>query len=175
MSTLEEIIAEIKNVDTIEKNTHKKREVSELPNILWENEHIEKISSGRYEGGFGIAVATNQRLLFIDKGMTGSLKVEDFSYDKINSIQFKTGMVMGEVEIYSSGNKAKIDNILKQSVRDFAEHIKSKITSKESQSIKTANQDDDIISKLERLAKLKEQGILNEEEFLEQKKRIISQ
>ena len=33
---------------------------------------------------------------------------------------------------------------------------------------------DDVISKLERLAKLKEQGILTEEEFLVQKAKILA-
>lgn len=33
---------------------------------------------------------------------------------------------------------------------------------------------DDVISKLERLATLKSQGILTEEEFLEQKRKILN-
>lgn len=174
MPTLDEIIEEIKSIDTV-KNVHNKREVKELPNILWENEHIEHIAPGFYSGGWGIVVATNERLLIIDKGITGSLKVEDFPYSKINSIQFKTGMLMGEIEIFSSGNKAKIDNIDKKLVRNLAEHVRSKITSGDSHDSKPPIQENDIITKLERLAKLKEQGILTEEEFNEQKKKLLSQ
>ncbi|MDU6539582.1 SHOCT domain-containing protein [Mixta calida] len=38
----------------------------------------------------------------------------------------------------------------------------------------TAPEFDDLISKLERLAQLKEKGILTEEEFLQQKQRLLN-
>ena len=40
-------------------------------------------------------VATNKRLIFVDKGFVVGLKVEDFPYDKISSIQYETGILMG--------------------------------------------------------------------------------
>ncbi len=174
MPTLSEIMEEIKVIDG-GKIVLNKREIKELPKILWENEHIEKIAPGYYSGGWGIIAATSERLLFIDKGITGSLKIEDFPYSKINSIQFKTGMLMGQIEIFSSGNKAKIENIDKKLVPSLAEHVRAKITSTDSFVSKSSGQNSDIISNLERLAKLKEQGILTDEEFAEQKRKILSQ
>ena len=82
-------------------------EIKELPLILWENELPEKLITGTYNNGRGMLVATNRRLIFIDKGMV-SLKVEDFSYDKISSIESKTGMVFGSLTIYASGKQREV-------------------------------------------------------------------
>ena len=59
-----------------------RREVKELPKILWDDEQVLDLVQGFYNNGTGILVATQKRLLFVDKGMLGGLKVEDFPLDK---------------------------------------------------------------------------------------------
>jgi len=138
---------------------------------------------GTYNNGNGILVATNKRLIFIDKGLVFGLKVEDFPFDKISSIQYSTGMLLGKLTIFASGNKAIIDNVDKQRVRIFGDFVRNKISSNDSENSaqttsSTSNNtesQDDIVSKLERLAKLKEQGILTEEEFVQQKQKLLGQ
>ena len=105
-----------------------RKEIKELPSILWEDENIERLVQGFYNGGLGILVATNKRLIFVDKGLVYGLKVEDFPYDKITSIQYKTGLLMGEITIFASGNKADISNIEKKQTRTFAEYTRARIT-----------------------------------------------
>src|SRR5665647_2412271 len=103
------------------------RELKELPSILWEDENVEKWVQGYYEKGTGILVATNKRLIFLDKGLVG-LRVEDFPYDKITSLQYKTGFVLGEITVFASGNKSEIKNIQKAEVGPFAEYVRARIT-----------------------------------------------
>jgi hypothetical protein len=135
-----------------------------------------------YNNGIGILVATNKRLVFADKGLVFGLRVEDFPYDKISSIQYSTGLLLGKLTIFTSGNKAVIDNVDKKRVRIFGDFVRNKISSKDTvetpskQSQQKADtSSDDIVSKLERLAKLKEQRILTEEEFTQQKQKILGQ
>ncbi|HOV79342.1 MAG TPA: PH domain-containing protein [Bacillota bacterium] len=166
----------IKNLSGAEKFLGRK-EIKELPSILWEDELPEKIVQGFYNNGMGILVATNKRLIFIDKGIF-SLKVEDFPYDKISSIQYSTGMLSGEIDIFTSGNKAEIKSIVKDQVRPFCEYVRARITktaphASMPQAQSTTSQDN-TIDQLERLAKLKQQGILTEEEFQEQKRKILN-
>ena len=180
MPTLKQIKAQIKSIDGLSKFLGK-REINELPDILWENESVENLIQGMYNNGNGILVATNKRLVFIDKGLVFGLKVEDFPYDKISSIQYSTGLLLGKLTIFTSGNKAVIDYVDKQRVRIFGDFVRNKISSKDTvetpsnQSQQKADTSDDIVSKLERLAKLKEQGILTEEEFTQQKQKILGQ
>lgn len=155
-----------------------RKEVKELPHILWEDETVEKIVQGFYKSGTGILVASNKRLIFIDKGMLYGLAVEDFPYDKITSIQYKTGLVLGNITIFASGNNAVIDNIQKGEVKPFAEYVRARITviSQHASAPPTPTPpQEDMISKLERLGVLREKGILSEEEFKEQKAKLLNQ
>ena len=180
MPTLEQIKTQIKSIDGLSKFLGR-REIKELPDILWENENVENLIQGMYNNGNGILVATNKRLIFIDKGLVFGLKVEDFPYDKISSIQYSTGLLLGKLTIFASGNKAVIDNVEKKRVRIFGDFVRNKISSKNTvetptnQSQQKTDTSDDIVSKLERLAKLKEQGILTEKEFIQQKQKILGQ
>lgn len=174
MPTLEEIKKQIQHLDGVSRLFGRK-EIKELPNILWEDEIVEKMVQGYYGCGQGILVATNKRLLFVDKGLIYGLRVEDFPHGKITSIQYKTGLVFGTITIFTSGNKADIEQIDKKQARDFAEYVRARISgAKEHASIpKNKPSSDDVITQLEKLAKLKEQGILSEEELSSQKKNIL--
>lgn len=179
-----------------------RKEIKELPNVLAADERVEQLTPGFYNGGIGLLVATNRRLIFVDKGMLYGLRVEDFHYDRISSIQYKTGLLLGEITIFSSGNRAEIGQVEKSMVRQFGEYVRAKIGNPTPRtaappplpsaatgapaagaggpqqthaphSTPPSGADDAIISKLERLAALKAQGILTEQEFLEQKARIL--
>lgn len=146
-------------------------EVKELPKVLWPDELPEKVIRGFYSGGTGLLVATDRRLIFINKGLV-SLKVEDFGYDKITSVQYRTGMVFGEIDILASGNRATFKNIEKAHVRDFGDWLRAKIsTPKVTQTSQPqpANATDEII----RMAELHRQGILTDEEFAAKKKQLL--
>jgi hypothetical protein len=86
MPTLEDIKKQVSSLDGTSMLLGRK-EIKELPSILWEDECVEQIIQGTYNNGNGILVATNKRLVFVDKGIIFGLKVEDFPYDKITSIQ----------------------------------------------------------------------------------------
>ena len=80
------IVEEIKNLPILAPEIYlKRKEIKELPKILSENEKLDNIIQGMYNGGIGILVSTNYRLIFIDKGLLYELKVEDFPLNKITS------------------------------------------------------------------------------------------
>lgn len=169
---LDEILSHIKTlqIDNVSQFLGRK-EIKELPNILASSEMIDNIVQGIYNGGFGLLVSTNRRLIFIDKGLLYGLKVEDFPLDKITSIQYETGLMFGEIKIHTSANIAKIEQVDKKIARNFAEFIRDKL-SQPKESVSIASQPD-ILGQIEKLAKLKESGILSEEEFVEQKRKLL--
>lgn len=150
-----------------------RREIKELPNILAPTEIIDNVAQGTYNNGQGILVSTNRRLLFVDKGMLYGLKVEDFPLDKISSIQYETGLLLGEIKIHTSGNIAKIENVEKASARSFAEFVRDKLSQPKEQINTTIVSEPNVLDQIEKLAKLKESGILSDEEFSEQKKKLL--
>lgn len=151
-----------------------RKEINELPQILAESETIDNIAQGTYNNGQGILVSTNRRLVFVDKGLLYGLKVEDFPLDKITTIQYETGLLLGEIKIHTSGNIAKIDNVEKATARAFAEFVRNKLSQPKETTAQIINNQPDVYDQLEKLAKLKEQGILTQEEFDTQKKKLLN-
>ena len=81
---------------------------------------------GHYSDRAGLLVATQRRVIFVDKGWA-SLRVEDFPYANITSIQYSTGMVFGEIIIFASGNKAGITQLAKAETVAFADLARNQI------------------------------------------------
>lgn len=169
MPTIDEVKVQIKQASGIDSSLWK-REVNELPSILAETEGVSAILQGIYDNKLGILIATSTRVLFLDKGLFGGLKVEEFQYEKISSVQFETGLIQGKLKIFTSGNTAEITNCDKRLVRLFAEYVQGRISAPKVSPVTGG----DVVEKLERLAKLKEQGILSDEEFKQQKDKILA-
>lgn len=75
-------------------------EAKELKNILTPGESILQCAHGHYHGGSGLLVATDQRILLIDK-RPFYLNVESMSYDKLNHIDFKQDKLHGVLYMQS--------------------------------------------------------------------------
>ena len=183
------IEAALRRLDGLSKDLLVKREIKELPSILWEDELPEMLASGFYNNGTGILVATDRRVVFVDKGMFGSLKIEDFPYDKISSIESQTGILMGEITIYVSGNKEQIKNVSKGELTTFADFLRNKTfvansKNRSSFSAPIAQAPEtpatvanapvvSVADELEKLAQLRDRGIITDEEFNLQKARLL--
>lgn len=172
MPSLEEIKKQITAIDDTSRLLESK-EVKELPNIFSEDEHIEQIIQCTQGNNGGVLVGTNKRLVFVSKGIMSGLIVDDFpAYNKITDVSYKTGILMGEMTIRAPMHIAIVEYIDKAKTSIFGEFVRAKV-----KAVAESNspvQIDDVVSKLERLAVLKTQGILTEAEFLEQKRKILN-
>lgn len=172
MPSLHEIKSQIQSLNGLEGFLGR-REINELPNILWPNETIAGIIQGTYSGGSGILLATNKRLIFVDKGFVYGLRVEDFSYDKISSIKYQTGLIMGELTILASGNNAVIKNVYNGKLRYFAETVRmimsgdyyGRSSGSYTQTPPKEPQPVDVEFEMEKIETHKELGIINEDEY----------
>ena len=182
MPTLDEIKEQIRSIEAMRDTDYLsqmlwRKEFNSLPDILWKDEVLENVVKGSYNNGTGILCATNKRLIFVDKGMMWGLKVEDFAYDKISSIQCEAGLIFGTLKIFASGNKADIKNIRQDQAIEFGNYVRSKIAGQsEGASISETSDSmtmEEKLSALERLSKLKEQGILSDAELQAEKSKIM--
>ena len=173
-----EIEAQLRGLDDASR-LFGRREIKELPNILWDSEQIHAVVQGVYDSGQGILVSTDRRLIFVNKGMIYGLKVEDFPNEKITSIQYETKLLMGSITIFASGNKAVVSAVVpKDQVRAFAEGVRARLAAGSASaatppSASGGSTVDGMVDQLEKLAVLKEKGILTEEEFAAKKKQIL--
>jgi hypothetical protein len=176
MLTSEDIQNQLKSL-SVGDELFGRKEIKELPNILWGNERLQKLVVGIYNSNMGMLVATDKRLIFIDKGLLYGLKVEDFGYDKISSIQYELGIFMGDITIYTSNNRATITHITKQQAKDFCDHVRNYISGQKSdlptRAISSQLPNKNVIDEIERLFKLKESGAITDDEFNALKNKLI--
>src|SRR5580704_1396363 len=79
-------------------------EIRELPRILLPDEEIYECVNGYYEAGMALLIATNVRVLLVDKKPLKYLNVEDLRFDMINQLDYSHRMMGAQISI-SAGNK----------------------------------------------------------------------
>lgn len=125
MVSREEVERQLKRLG-ISRPRLARAEFRELPNIIMPGEVIEKLVVGIYVGGYAILVATNKRMLVIDK-MPGSLIVEDIPYDMISEVEFTYSMMKTQVVVFCRSKTIKFSTIRRPQLRDFAEFLEKRM------------------------------------------------
>ena len=156
-----------------------RRELRKLPSILGEGEQALNLARGEYDGKEGLLAVTDRRVIFLEEGMIRH-RLEDFPYDKISSVQTKTGMRSGELTILVSGNKATVKDVHpKQRAPEIGDYVRQKIASG-SKPAAAAPQaapsapTESPMDQLKKLAELRDAGVVSEEEFEAKKAELLS-
>ncbi|MFE4697163.1 PH domain-containing protein [Streptomyces sp. NPDC056738] len=157
-----------------------KREIERLPSVLWEGETVEMLAKGHYAGGIGLIAMTNLRLIFYKNGIMQQT-VEDFPYGKISSVQWQGGMLTGTLTVYTSGNRADIQNVLKNDGKILADELRRHIAQGTVPGAPPAGPavvaapaaGPDVASRLATLDQLRGQGLISDEEYTQRRTQIL--
>lgn len=172
--TYDEIIKKLEELGTVDLFGTKK-EVKELPNVMYDGETLEYLMSGFLNGNTWLITCTNKRVLFLDKGMLFGCKQLEIPLEKINSIEAKKGLFLGSITIWDGASAIKIDQIQKIALQPFVTAVNEmREAYKKQTSSNTTTTESDYIIQLEKLAELKEKGIITQEEFETKKKKILN-
>ena len=156
-----------------------RRELRKLPSILGEGEQALNLARGEYDGKEGLLAVTDRRVIFLEEGMIRH-RLEDFPYDKISSVQTKTGMRSGELTIFVSGNKATVKDVHpKQRAPEIGDYVRQKIAfgSKPAAAAPQAAPSaptESPMDQLKKLAEPRDAGVVSEEEFEAKKAELLS-
>jgi len=150
-----------------------KRELKKLPEHLLDGETVRFLAQGSYENDQGIVALTDRRLLFLFHGMMREAK-EDFPLRLISSVQTKSGFATGELRIFVSGNTAKISSIVKGDLQPLADAVREGLSAQSAPPAPAAAPAaSDPFEALQKLASLRESGVLTPEEFEAKKKELL--
>jgi hypothetical protein len=121
----------------------------------------------------GSLIATNQRLAFFAKKMTG-YEIETFPYKTISSIEQSKDLMGGKVKIIASGNTSGVKWIadvylLGKLVETVREQISHGGTLSQGVAIDSSN----VIKQIKQLSELHQAGILSDEEFSAKKQALL--
>lgn len=154
-----------------------KKELRYLPEALVAGEQVLAFASGMVKSTSStwLLVLTDRRILMLDKGMLYGLRQVSIPLEKVNSITGHTGLMLGSITVEDGASSREISNMNKQVVQIFVERAQKALESAQNMPRnEIRHQPSDSISQLERLANLKEKGILTEDEFVAQKAKILS-
>lgn len=100
-------------------------EVQYLPGILRENEHIQGSVFGKYDQGRGVLVATDQRVLFIDKKPL-FLHVDEVTYALVGGVTFTKAIFNGYVTLHTRIGDYKLRTFNFKNAANFVDFIEAK-------------------------------------------------
>jgi hypothetical protein len=143
-----------------------------LEKQLQENEIPLIIVQGIFEDKSGILAATSKRVLAIAKFFFSSTS-KDVPYEKITSVMLDNGIIQSKIKIEYSGGKIEVNSIDKDAAKQMVELINAKKSEKEKSDSVSQNNDDDVYEKLKKLGHLRDIGVLTEQEFIEQKNKLL--
>jgi hypothetical protein len=109
---------------------------------------------------------TDRRLLFFKHGWA-SQKLEDFPYSKISSVEWRSGLALGTLVVYASGNKAEIKSINKDDGRAISDALRQRIADgagSPAAPVAPAGQQD-VASRLQTLDQLRTAGVITDVEY----------
>lgn len=117
----------------------------------------------------GIFMATDQRLIFYAKKLTG-YDLEVFPYSTISSIEMGKNLMGHYIAFFASGNKASMKWINAGDVQFFVQSVKDRIGKKPD----NYNGVVDAADQIRKFSELKDTGIITEEEFVTKKQELLS-
>lgn len=102
-------------------------EISELQHILMDHEKIIALACGRYFGSFALLVATDQRLLLIDKRVF-FMNYEDTRYDMISEIDFNSQFYSATLTVFTVNKTHKFTSWkYKRQLRDITNYVQNRV------------------------------------------------
>ena len=98
-------------------------EVKHLPDILNKDEVVKYVVFARIQAvGNGLLVATDSRVLFVDKGRSG-VTAKEFSYDKITYVSYKKDALLGKVFLFEDGYRTVFQGLSHDEAEGIARYI----------------------------------------------------
>jgi hypothetical protein len=99
-------------------------EVKELCNVLHDDEQIFQATNGYYEGGFSLLVATDSRLLLIDRKPM-FLTLDSIAYSMIQEVSFNYRLLNSTIHIYTSNKCLDFSSWNQSQIRAILNHAQA--------------------------------------------------
>lgn len=103
-------------------------------------------------------------------------KIESITYDKITAMELERGMLSSTLKIRAAGYQGDIDAIPKEKAEKMAQYAKEAMDRVKKVSLSSEGSSAGQLSvadELAKLAKLKEQRVLSDAEFLQMKQELM--
>jgi len=155
------------------------KEINSLPEILDHHETIKALASGRQNNLTWLAVCTDRRLIFLNRGTLWGTEQAQMPLDRIQSIDHQFMIFFGSIRVFDGVNVFQLNTVLKSSILPFVKiteemmYAQRHVPARPAAAAPAVSHPMDVASQLAKLADLKEKGYLTDEEFQAQKKKLL--
>jgi len=101
-----------------------KKEVKALPDIIQDDEQIKYAISGDILFNTVLAVLTQKRIVFVDKGLMYGIKTTEIPLDKITQVSYSKALMSGKLSIKNGDHDTTLEIMEKKYAPIMAEKIK---------------------------------------------------
>lgn len=158
-----------------------KGEIKELPRILAVDEVILAATDAQFlkTVDAGILLVTPKRIISVSKAMFSPVKVNQYPNETITGVSYVDHQLSPIIKIHTEDRTVDFecffDKLDAETFYSFIQKIYNKEKAQQQISATKQAASDVVLEQLEKLGKLRENGILTNEEFTEQKKKLLDQ
>jgi PH (Pleckstrin Homology) domain-containing protein/putative oligomerization/nucleic acid binding protein len=151
-----------------------RKEVRHLQHLLRGRERVIILGQGQYEKKQGLIVLTNERLFFFEKSLLGQETVEEFSLTSITSLETGKKMTGERLVVHVSGNRSEIKGMFHGQADEIVRQFR-RLRAEQETSVAVASPapTEDPLAQLEKLASLRDRGIISADEFDQKKAELM--
>lgn len=95
------------------------KELDALPGEVSPGEQVLSFSSGQLDGNSWLIVLTDERILFLDKGLLYGMKKVSIEINRISNIESERGLMFGKIVVGANGRLYPIEYVWKRTVDPF--------------------------------------------------------
>lgn len=158
------------------------KEIDQAKHVLTEGENVLDVTTGMGKvkrlgsetRRNGALIITDRRVIFFTKKM-GGYEMSDHVYSMLTSVDYKKGMMTGNVNLSASGDHYHISLVPKDDVERVAQCIRSQMAEVRAHISQPAGAaEPSIVEQIQQLASLRDQAILSNEEFEAKKAELLA-
>jgi hypothetical protein len=123
----------------------------------------------------GVVIVTDRRVILFTTKL-GGYDVQDFAYGLLTSVDHTKGWIYGDLDLAAAGDRSHVTQIPKNEVERVARAIRERMALSHAAgrtAPASAPESTDTAEEIRKLAQLKDEGLLTEDEFAAKKKQLL--
>lgn len=122
-------------------------------------------------------LVTDRRVIIFSRKL-GGYDAQDYAYGLLTGVDHKKGMTAGHINLRASGDSANVQQVQKDDVERISQLIRDRMALSHQPAQQTPVPSNgggrvSVADELEKLARLRDSGVLSDEEFASQKAKLL--
>jgi hypothetical protein len=163
-----------------EFNKKQLNEIAQAQRVIAEGEVVLDVTTGlgkvrrmgQETSRRGALIVTDRRVIFFTKKL-GGYEMSDHVWAMLTAIDYKKGVMFGNINLNASGDHYHISSIPKDDIERVAQLIRSQMGQVRAHATHAAPAAPDLADQIRKLGDLRDSGLLSDDEFQAKKRQLL--